>query len=261
MAFTIINTTDTLEQMRVKLNNLTTNDFGDPSILPTAGISATSICGAIVELGTAVYSSVGFRIEDSSSSFQIVAPGETFRIFGTSNQINATVSSPDRLTLSFPNNITIPNNLTANGTLHTLGTVEISGNSIRSTNTTSLQINDDLSVTGSITTGSSLNVSNLNLTQNGVLTFEGSTNDNFETTLTVVDPTQDRTITFPNVTGTVITNGDTGSITNTMIADTTIQGGKIANSTISSNKFASVTTLQIINSAGTVLKTIYGAGS
>ena len=143
MAFTVINTTDTLEQVRVKLNNLTTVDFGDPSTLASAGISATSICGAIVELGTAVYSSVGFRIEDQSSSFQIVAPGETFRIFGTSNQINAVVSATDRLTLSFPSNVTIPNNLTASGTLHTLGTIEISGNAIRSTSTDTITVNDN----------------------------------------------------------------------------------------------------------------------
>jgi hypothetical protein len=35
------------------------------------------------------------------------------------------------------------------------------------------------------------------------LAFEGSTDDGFETTLTVVDPTADRTITFPNTSGTV----------------------------------------------------------
>jgi len=35
------------------------------------------------------------------------------------------------------------------------------------------------------------------------LVFEGSTADAFETTLTVVDPTADRTITFPDATGTV----------------------------------------------------------
>ena len=35
--------------------------------------------------------------------------------------------------------------------------------------------------------------------------FEGDTNDDFETTLTVVDPTADRTITLPNETGTLIT--------------------------------------------------------
>jgi hypothetical protein len=35
------------------------------------------------------------------------------------------------------------------------------------------------------------------------LIFEGATADSFETTLTVVDPTADRTITLPNATGTV----------------------------------------------------------
>jgi hypothetical protein len=37
----------------------------------------------------------------------------------------------------------------------------------------------------------------------GSLVFEGSTADTFETTLAVVDPTADRTITLPNATGTV----------------------------------------------------------
>ena len=35
--------------------------------------------------------------------------------------------------------------------------------------------------------------------------FEGTTDNDFETFLTVVDPTADRTITFPNETGTVAT--------------------------------------------------------
>jgi hypothetical protein len=38
----------------------------------------------------------------------------------------------------------------------------------------------------------------------------------------VVDPTADRTITFPNVTGTVVTTGDSGTVTSTMILDETI---------------------------------------
>ena len=57
---------------------------------------------------------------------------------------------------------------------------------------------------------------------NADIVFEGSTADAFETTLTVVDPTADRTITLPNVTGTVVTTGDTGSVTSTMITDGTI---------------------------------------
>ena len=62
----------------------------------------------------------------------------------------------------------------------------------------------------------------LNLTQNGVLIFEGATDDNFETTLSVIDPTADRTISLPNISGTVITTGDTGTVTHTMIANGTI---------------------------------------
>ena len=89
MAYTIINTTDTLEQMRVKLNNLTTVDFGDPAVLSTVGITATSITGAVVELADVVFSAAGFRIEDSSSSFQEIGAGETLRVLGTENQINA----------------------------------------------------------------------------------------------------------------------------------------------------------------------------
>ena len=63
---------------------------------------------------------------------------------------------------------------------------------------------------------------NLEIGTTGNLTFEGTTADGFETTLAVVDPTADRTITLPNITGTVITNADTGTVTSTMIADGTI---------------------------------------
>jgi hypothetical protein len=52
----------------------------------------------------------------------------------------------------------------------------------------------------------------------GALAFEGSTPNTYETYLAVTDPTADRTITFPDVSGTVITTGDTGSVTNTMLA-------------------------------------------
>ncbi len=43
--------------------------------------------------------------------------------------------------------------------------------------------------------------------------FEGATADAYETTLTVVDPTADRTITIPNETGTLITTNTTASTT------------------------------------------------
>ena len=42
----------------------------------------------------------------------------------------------------------------------------------------------------------------------GNVVFEGSTADAYETTLTVTDPTADRTVTLPNATGTVLTTGN-----------------------------------------------------
>jgi hypothetical protein len=45
------------------------------------------------------------------------------------------------------------------------------------------------------------------------LNFEGATANGFETTLTVVDPTADRTVTFADVSGTVITTGNLTGIT------------------------------------------------
>jgi hypothetical protein len=68
---------------------------------------------------------------------------------------------------------------------------------------------------------------------NGIV-FEGTTANEFETTLTVTDPTGDRTITLPNVSGTVITTGDTGSVTNAMLAGS-IANDKLTNSAITIN--------------------------
>jgi hypothetical protein len=60
------------------------------------------------------------------------------------------------------------------------------------------------------------------------IVFEGATDNAFETTLTAVDPTADRTITLPNVSGTVVTTGDSGTVTSTMIADGTIVNADVS---------------------------------
>jgi len=67
--------------------------------------------------------------------------------------------------------------------------------------------------------------------------FEGATDDAYETTLTVTDPTADRTITLPNVTGTVVTTGDTGSVATGMIAADAITGAKIADDALDSEHY------------------------
>lgn len=103
-----------------------------------------------------------------------------------------------------------------------------------------------LTSTGSITaTGQTLAIGTVNATTvnatnlNGnvligagqSLVFEGITADDYETTIAIVDPTADRTITIPNVNGTLITTGDTGTVTSTMLAGS-IGNSKLTNSSV-----------------------------
>jgi hypothetical protein len=101
--------------------------------------------------------------------------------------------------------------------------------------------NAALPKSGGIITG------NLEIGSTGSFTFEGATADGFETTLAVVDPTADRTITFPDITGTVITTADTGTVTSTMIANGTIVDADINSSAaIAFSKLASLASANIL---------------
>ena len=88
-----------------------------------------------------------------------------------------------------------------------------------------------LSSTGGTMTG------HLTMGEDQTIIFEGATDDAYETTLTVTDPTADRTITLPNVTGTVVTTGDSGTVATGMIAADAITGAKIADDALDSEHY------------------------
>ena len=323
MAVRNIAVTDTIEKFRTEFNAMTLNDFGDIANLD-ASLTATNLVDAMNETLSVATNTAGFRIEDSSSSQQLIGGGDILRVLGTSNEIEAVVSATDTLTIGLPNavsittsvtaptvstgNLSLSNgsitdssgsisfgdeNLTTTGTLgsgnitssgniqgvnitgtgstHTLGTVEISGNTIRSTDSTRININDTFRAstfetqTGLLsidetsgfcritsTRGDKIVVFNaIPAFQDSSIIFEGATADAFETTISVTDPTADRTITFADESGTVISTGSTDAVTEDMMA----------NDAIGQNELKSVVTLQILNSSGTPLKTLYGAGA
>ena len=315
MAVRNIAITDTLETFRTEFNALAANDFGDLANL-SGSISSTNLVDAMNETISIATSTAGFTIEDSTSTTQIIGGGDTFRILGTSNEIEAVVSATDTLTIGLPSAVSITTSVTAptvtggsiqitgntitatdstaisfgsenltttgtinagaitgtsitgSGSTHTLGTIEISGNTIRSTDSTTMIINDNLTVNNSLVAGvTTINPSGTNNITSSTgftlfgssivldtaknLIFEGATADDFETSLTVIDPTADRTISLPDNTGTVITTGSTDAVTEDMMA----------NDAIGSNELKSVVSLIIYNSSGTPLKTIFGAGA
>lgn len=59
------------------------------------------------------------------------------------------------------------------------------------------------------------------------IVFEGATADDYETTLTVVDPTQDNTITLPNTTGTVVIANAVQTLTNKTLTSPVISGSPV----------------------------------
>ena len=67
---------------------------------------------------------------------------------------------------------------------------------------------DDISIKNS---GGTM-VGHLTMGEDTNIIFEGATDDAYETTLTVVDPTADRTISLPNESGTLLTTGGSGTI-------------------------------------------------
>ena len=84
-------------------------------------------------------------------------------------------------------------------------TIAIDSTVVTKTGTETLTNKTLTSPTLNSPTITSLTATALNLTDASII-FEGATADAHETTLTVVDPTADRTITIPNETGTLITS-------------------------------------------------------
>ena len=111
--------------------------------------------------------------------------GGTLTFAGTANEVNV-VENAGTVTIGMPDNVVITGNLTVNGT-----TTTVNSSTIEITNS---------------------------------FTFEGTTSDNFETTLTVIDPTADRTVSLQNESGTVVLQDSTDTLTNKTITNATIDG-------------------------------------
>ena len=98
--------------------------------------------------------------------------------------------------------------------------------------------------------------SQISLGSDGII-FEGSSADDFETTLKVDNPTlSDKTITFPDATGNVILDTATQTITNKTLGEVYFQSSEI-----SADGTASATATHIICNKGTALAVTLGPGS
>ena len=290
MAVKFIAKDDTLEDFRLAFNDQSANSFGDIANL-SGSISSTNLVDAMNETINIATNTAGFILRDSTATTQQIGGGNTLNVVGVTSEITAVVSATDTLTIGLPDDVTITGNLTASGTgTHSLGTIQVSGNTLSSSNATTITVNDILrantieSQTGLVSIietggfpeiqsnrGDKVILFDAIPVFNERIAFEGTTPDDFETVLNVTDPTADRVITLGDETGTVITTGSVGAITGTMITTGSLVTGNYANDSITLDKMADdsvgqaqlkdVVDLQIQNSSGGILKQIFGAGS
>jgi hypothetical protein len=81
---------------------------------------------------------------------------------------------------------------------------------------------DTLSVTNLVVSGTqTISDETVQVVENNTILFEGATDDAYETKLTVIDPTADRTISLPNATGTVALTDDLPTVND---ATLTVEG-------------------------------------
>jgi len=203
---TIVGTSDTQTLTNKTISSasntitITESDISDLGSYITAS-STDTLTNKTIDAANNTLSNIGnssltnssITVTDGSTS-TATSLGGTITFNGTTNEIEVGESS-GTITVGLPDDVTIGNNLTVTGNLTVNGTTT-------TVNSTTIEITNSF-------------------------TFEGSTADGFETTLGVIDPTADRTINLPNVSGTVITSGNLSDISS--LDATSIADGSISN--------------------------------
>ena len=252
--------------------NAGTGEFGTSSI-PNAQLanSAVTIGGTSVSVGASQGTFTGLTsltsttligttlvsgTVDAANAISIASGNITFE--GSTADANETIltaadASGGDKTLTLPNETgtilttasSIANGNLANASL-TVGSTSIS---LGGTATTIAGLSSLTSTTlvGTTLISGSADAANSIKLVSGTLVFEGSTANDFETTISVTDPTADRTITFPDAAGTVVLLGSlsvaggsgltynsgtgqfgTSSIPNSQLANSTVTVGSTA---------------------------------
>ena len=121
----------------------------------------------------------------------------------------------------------------------------------------------DLTVTGDLTVqGTTTTVNSTEIQVQNSLKFEGSTSNDYETNLTVVNPTADRTITLPNATDTLVGKATTDTLTNKSVDLTTnTLSGTLSefNTALSDDDFVSLTGTETLTNKTLTSPTINGS--
>jgi len=182
----------------------------------TFGNTSVALGSSTVNLGgmnSITTSTLNIKTSGTSNHILLSSSGITFE--GSTADANETIltaadATGGDKTLTLPNETgtilstasSIANSNLANSAV-TIGSTSVSlgatANTIAGLNTLT---SSSLIATTALRSGTTDSANSIQIA-NGTISFEGSTANDFETGITVTDPTTDRTITFPDATGTV----------------------------------------------------------
>ena len=233
--------TATLDTLRTTYNS-TAADVGDiANVTGASGVigAATDIVEAITLMNTEV---TGIKTGATTFASQIVFEGSTDDAYETT--LAVTDPTADR-TITFPD---------ASGTVVTT----TASQTLTNKTLTSPTINAG---TFSGTFTGTMDATSLVLSGASPLVFEGASADAHETTLGIVDPTADRTVSLPNATDTLVGKATTDTFTNkTIDLDSNTFTGSLAefNSALQSDSFVSLTGSETLTNKTLTSPTING---
>ena len=199
--FTVVIDPDTALEEIVDVTAVSTNTLTIQRGVETSGTGQIHSAGAVVR-----HMAIGRDFREANQHIEATTGhGATGAVVGTTNTqtlTNKTISAADN---------------TLTGVVTLTGTQTLTNKTLTSPVISSLTLGD------------------------GNIVFEGATADAFETTLTVADPTADRTVTIPDATTTLVGTDTTQTLTNKTLTSPTITGTGAIAGTFTGNLTGNVT--------------------
>ncbi|MDO8565740.1 MAG: hypothetical protein Q7S04_00960 [Candidatus Moranbacteria bacterium] len=220
----------------------TFNDSGNVVFTGTLGVTgATTVTGAINANGGIANTDAEDLAINANAAQKIILGGTSTGDIDLTRNTNALAG------------------LDVTGALTVTTTSDLQGNVSSSTGT--FTIDDAADITGAVTLDGAVTLGNAAadiVTVTGTvagaspLVFEGLTADEFEITLAVADAGADATVTVPATTGTLVTTGDTATVTSAMIGNDVIVAGDIADGAVATAEILADTILAADIATGAV---------
>ena len=209
-AFSLVTTDTAAAAANIQITADGTVDIDSAGVLTLdsgAAINIEPASGSAILLDGTISIDAGVVTGATSITSTDVTVTNDIAVDGTSNLDNTDIDGTlvvdgSNISLDSTTTLNIDNSNTSNGI--TIGTAT-SGVPITIGHSTSLvTIGDNLTVAGDLTvTGTQTVVDTVTMNAANAVVFEGATADAYETTLTIEDPTADRTVVIPNVGGTL----------------------------------------------------------